>query len=94
MDSWDPDASPYSAYLLYASSVSECDNQLPNSHSSMRDALHILARKEIEEDGWIPGFQQKTCETGMGTQLDYLCDSKGDLPHIDHIQTDHRRTQV
>ncbi|XBI20470.1 hypothetical protein VPH35_061760 [Triticum aestivum] len=68
--------------------------RLRSRPSPAADALHILARTEIEEDGWIPGFQQKTCETGMGTQLDYLCDSKGDLPHIDHIQTDHRRTQV
>ena len=36
MDSWNSHASPYSAHLLYTSSVSECDNQLLNSHSYMR----------------------------------------------------------
>lgn len=52
-------------------------------------ALRIFAHKEIEANGWISGLQQKNCETGMGPQLDYICISKGGMPHTDYIQTDH-----
>jgi hypothetical protein len=48
MDSWNSHASPYSAHLLYVSSVSECDNQLPNSHSSMR-GTYISSRSSCHK---------------------------------------------
>ena len=49
-------------------------------------ALHIFACKESEANGWISGFPQNNGEAGMGTQLDYLCDSKGDMPYLDNLQ--------
>lgn len=52
-------------------------------------ALHIFACKETEANGWISGFQQNNGEAGMGIQLDYLCDSKGDMPYLDNLQAHH-----
>lgn len=54
----------------------------------MRDALHIPACKETEADGWISGFQQNG-EAGMGTPLDCICDSEGDMPYLDYLQAHH-----
>lgn len=49
-------------------------------------ALHIFACKESEANGWISRFRQNNGEAGMVTQLDYLCDSKGDMSYLDNLQ--------
>ncbi|XP_044351063.1 uncharacterized protein [Triticum aestivum] len=85
MDSWNSAASPYSAHLLYASSVSACDNQLLNSHSSMRGTeFAFLDKRAVQGPGNLPFLivKYKFWRGYSHTNVNQKTEGPGNLPFL------------